>query len=322
MEFVLMVSIGGQGTLIGPNIGAFVITLLKNMVSVYTKRWLMILAFIYILSAKYAPEGFMGLLRRLKQRESGMNGNQSALECIHLTKRFDGLEAVKEVNINIDPGERRAIIGPNGAGKTTLFSLISGVYPVTSGSIRIFGQDITRLPSHRRTSLGLGRTFQITNLFPTLSVIENLVLASMGLKGIKFQMLRPLSTYRTLYEQANEVLERVGMSGKKLEVVKNLSYGEQRQIEISLALISNPGVLLLDEPTAGLSPADSAMMTEMIHSLDPKITILLIEHNMDVALQVASRITVLHQGCVFAEGSPGEIRSDLRVQEIYFGAED
>jgi len=247
---------------------------------------------------------------------------RSALECESLTKRFGGLEAVKEVNLRVDAGERRAIIGPNGAGKTTLFSLISGLYPVTSGSIRIFGQDITHLPSHRRTHLGLGRTFQITNLFPTLSVIDNLVMAAIGLKGMKFQMVRPLSTYREFYERAGEVLESVGMAEKRWEVAKNLSYGEQRQIEVSLALISNPGVLLLDEPTAGLSPADSAMMTEMIHGLDPKITILLIEHNMDVALQVADRITVLHQGGVFAEGSPTEIRNNTRVQEIYFGTED
>jgi len=245
-----------------------------------------------------------------------------ALECENLTKRFGGLEAVKGVNLRVDAGERRAIIGPNGAGKTTLFSVISGLYPITSGSIRIFGRDITHLPSHRRAHLGLGRTFQITNLFPTLSVIENLVMAAIGLKGMKFQMLKPLSTYQGFYERAAEVLESVGMAEKRWEVAKNLSYGEQRQIEISLALISNPEVLLLDEPTAGLSPADSAMMTEMIHSLDPKITILLIEHNMDVALQVASRITVLHQGGVFAEGSPEEIRNNEKVQEIYFGTED
>ncbi len=250
-----------------------------------------------------------------------MRQKESALECEGLTKRFGGLEAVKQVDLRIDPGERRAIIGPNGAGKTTLFSLISGIYPVTSGSIRIFGQDITQLPSHRRSYLGLGRTFQITTLFPTLSVIENLIIAAMGMKKTKFQMLRPLSTYRDLYERASAGLESVGMSQKKWEVVKNLSYGEQRQIEVSLALISNPVVILLDEPTAGLSPADSAMMTEMIHHLDPRITVLLIEHNMDVALQVADRITVLHQGSVFAEGSPAEIRNDARVQEIYFGTE-
>ena len=249
-------------------------------------------------------------------------GGRAALECERLTKRFGGLEAVKQVNLRVEAGERRAIIGPNGAGKTTLFSLISGLYPVTSGRIRIFGKEITHVPSHRRTGLGLGRTFQITNLFPALTVIENLVIAAMGMRGMKFQMVRPLSTYREIYRQALEGLEAVGIAWKQGELVKNLSYGEQRQIEIALALISEPAVLLLDEPTAGLSPADSAMMAEMIHKLDASITVLIIEHNMDVALQVASRITVLHLGGVFAEGSPGEIRNNPEVQEIYFGAEE
>jgi len=246
---------------------------------------------------------------------------QPALKCEVLTKRFGGLEAVSCVNLQVEAGERRAIIGPNGAGKTTLFSLISGLYPVTSGSIQMFGKEITHLSSNRRTFLGLGRTFQITNLFPTLTVVENLVIAAMGLKGMKFSMLRPLSTYRDLYKRADEILESVGMIAKRGEIVRNLSYGEQRQIEISMALISNPRVILLDEPTAGLSPADSAMMTEMIHHLDPQITLLIIEHNMDVALQVARRITVLHQGAVFAEGTPSEIRNMSQVQEIYFGTE-
>ena len=251
-----------------------------------------------------------------------MESKPPALECIDLTKRFGGLEAVSRVNLQIVAGERRAIIGPNGAGKTTLFSLISGLHSIPSGSIKTFGQDITNLPAHRRTYLGLGRTFQITNLFPTLTVLENLVMASIGLRKMKLSMWRPLYTYRNFYERAERVLEHVGMTEKRKVVIKNLSYGEQRQVEISLALISDPKVLLLDEPTAGLSPADSAMMTELIHNLDPKITILIIEHNMDVALQVASRISVLHQGSVFAEGTPEEIRNAPEVQEIYFGRDD
>jgi len=251
-----------------------------------------------------------------------MEPNAPALECKDLTKRFGGLEAVKQINLHVKAGERRAIIGPNGAGKTTLFGLISGLHAVTSGRIKTFGQDITNLPPHRRTYLGLARTFQITNLFPTLTVLENLVVASMGLRGMKLSMWRPLFTYRDLYGLADRVLETVGMLEKRGVVVKNLSYGEQRQVEISLALISEPSVILLDEPTAGLSHADTAMMTEMIHNLDPKITVLIIEHNMDVALQVASRITVLHQGSVFAEGSPTEVRNSSRVQEIYFGTEE
>lgn len=249
-------------------------------------------------------------------------GADPALECRELTKRFGGLEAVSGLNLRVAQGERRGIIGPNGAGKTTFFSLISGLYPVSSGSILLFGQDITRVSTNRRTYLGLGRTFQVTNLFPTLTVIENLVIAAMGLKWTKFSMIRPLSTYPHLFKRAEEVLQSVGMGDKRGELVQNLSHGEQRQIEISLALISNPRVLLLDEPTAGLSPAESTMMTEMIYHLDPQITLLIIEHNMDVALQVTERITVLNQGTVFAEGTPAEIQNMPQVQEIYLGSEE
>jgi branched-chain amino acid transport system ATP-binding protein len=246
-----------------------------------------------------------------------------ALACQGLTKRFGGLEAVKDVNLSIAMGERRAIIGPNGAGKTTLFGLISGLIPVSAGTVHIFNTDITHLRGYRRTSLGLGRTFQITNLFLSLSVLENLVVAAMGLKKtIKFSMLRPLSTYKTLYKQGIELLDRLGMADKQSMVVKNLSYGEQRQLEIALALITNPRVLLLDEPAAGLSSADSALMVNMIQSLDPDITILIIEHDMDVAFQLATRITVLHQGMVFAEGDKHEIRQSHDVQSIYFGTEE
>ena len=248
--------------------------------------------------------------------------SRAALACDNLTKRFGGLEAVKDVTLNVNTGERRAIIGPNGAGKTTFFSLISGLHPATEGTIHLLGNDITRLPSHKRASLGLARTFQITNLFPTLSVMENLVVATMGLRSLKFSMLKPASRYHDLYELAERVLESVGMVEKSKVLVKNLSYGEQRQVEISLALVSKPKVLLLDEPTAGLSPAESATMTELIHKLDRDMTILIIEHDMDVALQVAESITVFHEGRVFEEGGVDVIRENERVQEIYFGTEE
>jgi branched-chain amino acid transport system ATP-binding protein len=245
-----------------------------------------------------------------------------ALVCKGVTKRFGGLDAVNNVDLRIAAGERRALIGPNGAGKTTLFSLISGLYPVTAGSVYFFGQDVTALPSHRRAALGLARTFQITNLFPSMTVIDSVVLAALCLKPVKFSMLKPLSRYRYLYDEAGQILERVGMVEKSQEVVRNLSYGEQRQIEIALALVSNPKVLLLDEPTAGLSPAESGMMAKMIHGLDPAITILIIEHDMDVALQVADLITVLHRGEIFEEGCNRDVCSSSRVQEIYFGADE
>ena len=250
-----------------------------------------------------------------------MNNGQTALFCQKLTKAFGGLEAVKDVDFRVTHGERRAIIGPNGAGKTTFFSLINGQHPVTSGSIELLGQDVTKLPAHKRAALGLGRTFQITNLFPTKTAINNLVISAMGLKGMKFSMLKPLSSYRPLYNKAEEALKSVGLLGRDNVLIRNLSYGEQRQVEIAMALISRPKVLLLDEPTAGLSPAESLMMSEIIQGLDPSITILIIEHDMDVALSVANSITVLHEGRVFMEGSAEEVRGNPRVQEIYFGEE-
>ena len=182
-----------------------------------------------------------------------MNG--VALECGNLCKKFGGLEAVREVNLRIPSGERRAIIGPNGAGKTTLFNLISGRLSVTSGKIQIYGNDITDMRSDRRVYLGLGRTFQITNLFPSLPVLENLVLAAMGLRRMKFSMLRPLATYRDLYERAEGILNRLNLMGKARAQLSTLSYGQKRQIEIAMTLITNPRVLLLDEPTEGVAPA-------------------------------------------------------------------
>jgi len=250
-----------------------------------------------------------------------MNKGQSALSCQKLTKAFGGLEAVKDVDLRVTHGERRAIIGPNGAGKTTFFNLINGQHPVTSGSIELLGRNVTKLPAHKRAAFGLGRTFQITNLFPTKSVIDNLVISAMGLMSTKFSMLRPLSSYRPLYDRAEGALKSVGLLELGRVLVKNLSYGEQRQVEITMALISQPKVLLLDEPTAGLSPAESHIMSEIIQGLDPSITILIIEHDMDVALSVANYITVLHEGRVFMEGSANEVQGNAKVQEIYFGEE-
>jgi branched-chain amino acid transport system ATP-binding protein len=248
-----------------------------------------------------------------------MEKDTFALECEGLTKIFGGLEAVKDVNLRVPPGERRAIIGPNGAGKTTLFNLISGQFYPTAGQIKIFKRDVTHMPSHRRAHLGLGRTFQITNLFPTLTIKENTLVAAMALRRMKFSMLRALSSYRDLNEYAEEMLEVVGMSAKAKEPVKNLSHGEQRQVEIALTLINKPTVILFDEPMAGLSPGESAMITAIVQKLDPTITVLIIEHDMDVAFEIGDQITVLHQGNIFAEGDKIDIRGNSEVQKIYFG---
>jgi branched-chain amino acid transport system ATP-binding protein len=242
-----------------------------------------------------------------------------ALRLDGVLKTFGGLRAVDGVSLAVAPGERRALIGPNGAGKTTLFNLIAGVLPVTGGAIRLFGEDVTRAPAHRRAARGLARTFQITNLFPGLTVLENCILAVQALTPVKFSMLRPVSAYAALRERARAILAAVGLKGVVGARVANLSHGEQRQLEIALALAGQPRLLLLDEPTAGLSPAESRLMADLLARLDPAITVLMIEHDMDIALALATRVTVLHYGRVIADGTRDEVRADPQVREIYLG---
>jgi branched-chain amino acid transport system ATP-binding protein len=244
----------------------------------------------------------------------------AVLNLTAVSKSFGGLTAVNDVSLAVGPGERRAIIGPNGAGKTTLFSLISGEQLPTSGRIELFGRDITRLASHRRAALGLTRTYQITNLFPRLSVMENCLLAVQALSPMKFHMHRDLRRYPAIIERTRSALDAVSLLDKARATVRDLSHGEQRQLEVALALAGAPKLLLLDEPTAGLSPAESLMMTALLKKLDPSITLLIIEHDMDVAFQLTDRITVLHYGRVVADGMRDEVTANPLVQEIYLGA--
>ncbi|MBW1774065.1 MAG: ABC transporter ATP-binding protein [Deltaproteobacteria bacterium] len=237
----------------------------------------------------------------------------------NLTKSFGGLEAVKAVSLNIAQGEHRAILGPNGAGKTTFFNLVAGDLLPTQGNIYFYGEDITRLPCHRRAYRGIARTFQITNLFFNLPVIENMALAVQALEKTKFSLFRSINAYPHLHEKGMELLEQVGLQDVKDEVISNLSYGMQRQIEILMALTREPKLLLLDEPTAGLSPAEAIIMVEMLKKLPSAITMMIIEHDMDVAFELAESITVLHYGKVIAEGSNEEIKANEKVQEIYLG---
>src|SRR5437879_8054093 len=242
-----------------------------------------------------------------------------ALNLSNVSKAFDGLRALDGVSLAVTAGERRAIIGPNGAGKTTLFGLISGETRAAEGRIHLFGRDVTRLPPHRRAALGLARTYQITNLFPRLTVLENSLLAVQALTAAKLHLHRALSRYTDHIDQARSTLEAVGLGATENEVVRHLSHGEQRQLEIALALAGVPKVLLLDEPTAGLSPAESHMMVALLQKLDPAITLLVIEHDMDVAFALTDRITVLHYGKVVADGLSHEVKANALVQEIYLG---
>ncbi len=234
-------------------------------------------------------------------------------------KNFGGLQALANINLKVEPGERRVLIGPNGAGKTTLFNIISGLLSPSDGKIFIFGKDASRLPPHKRAALGLGRTFQITNLFSNLTVEENLLLSLKSVDGNSPFFLTPLRSHKHLCSRAESLLGQSGLWERRNVSVRNLSYGEQRQVEVLMALAQDPKLLLLDEFTSGLSAAEIITVTAALKSLSRDITLLLIEHDMDVAFEVGEVFTVLHMGELFAEGSSDQIRSNPKVQEIYLG---
>jgi branched-chain amino acid transport system ATP-binding protein len=242
------------------------------------------------------------------------------LELKGLSRSFGGLRAVDDVTLKIMRGDRKAIIGPNGAGKTTLFNLITGIFPASSGQVLLFGKDVTRWPSHRRTAMGMARTFQVTHLFPRLTVLDNVLLAIAGLRRAKFVMWRLLSSYSEMYAKAHALLTRSGFLERKDIPVRFLSHGEQRQLEIVLGLASDPKILLLDEPAAGLSSGESTEMSNFLRGLDPDLAILLIEHDMDVVFDVADEISVLHFGQILETGTAAQIHASKRVQEIYLGS--
>ena len=244
---------------------------------------------------------------------------EAALVLNQVVKRFGGLHAVDGVSMQVAAGERRVVIGPNGAGKTSLFHCISGALQATSGSIRCWGEDITHLSEHERTHRGVGRTFQISSVFADLTVLENIALAVLGVKRDKWSLWRDALSTTHLRQRAAEELERVGLPGKESVPVKLLSYGERRQLELVLALVNQPRLLLLDEPCAGLSPAERQRLSSIIRELPRSITMLMIEHDMDIALALADRVSVLHRGQLMVEGSADEVQQNPQVREVYFG---
>jgi branched-chain amino acid transport system ATP-binding protein len=244
---------------------------------------------------------------------------ESILTLSDVVVAFDALRAVDCVSMSVPRGQRRAIIGPNGAGKTTLFNAIAGMLPPTSGRIAFDGHDITKLPPHRRAHLGVSRTFQITNLFPRLSVQDNMMLALRGRSARKFSLFGASGTDPDEAPKIAAALEAVRIGARADIMVSDLSYGEQRQLEIALSLVTNPRLLLLDEPAAGLSPSERSMVADIIRSLDRDITVVLIEHDMDLALGLVDLVTCMFEGKVLVEQSPDEIRRNKQVQEVYLG---
>jgi branched-chain amino acid transport system ATP-binding protein len=247
---------------------------------------------------------------------SGRGGAAPILRTEGLTMRFGGLTAVNNVSLTIPRGEIRAIIGPNGAGKSTFFNCVTGVLRPTGGRIYVNGEDVAGLPPHRISHKGIARSYQITNILPGATVLENARIAAQS-RHHSWSLLRHHRSYRDLLDRARAALGSVGLGEKESEPAANLSHGEQRNLEIAIALATEPELLCLDEPTAGMSVSETHATAELVRRIASNLTILIVEHDMEVVMGLADRVTVLHYGEVLAEGTPAEIQANARVQEVY-----
>ena len=240
------------------------------------------------------------------------------LRAAGLTKRFGGLTALDGIDLEVRAGELRAIIGPNGSGKTTLFHLLSRALEPTAGTIEFRGREITRTPQHRMAHLGLARSFQITSLFPELSVFENVRVAVQARRTM-LNFWSATDRLGAINQRAGALLAELGMAARGREPAGVLSHGEQRYLEIGLALAADPVLLLLDEPTAGMSPQETRDAAQFIAGLKRRLTVLLVEHDMDIVMSISDRITVLHQGRIIADGAPADVAADAQVRAVYLG---
>ena len=249
-----------------------------------------------------------------------MSAATLALEITGLNKAFGGLRVTQDVTLSVRSGERRLIIGPNGAGKTTLFNQISGDMRPNSGRITLFGQDVTKLAPYARAHLGLSRTYQIITLFGADTLEHNVTLGLLGLLASRWQMWRPLSSYRHLAEEARRILDAVGLLHLADHPASDIAYGEKRRVELAMALAQRPRVLLLDEPLAGLSNSERATVKALIAAIPKETTVVMIEHDMDTALDLAETVTLLNYGRVIVDGERDKVIADERTREVYLGA--
>jgi ABC-type branched-subunit amino acid transport system ATPase component/ABC-type branched-subunit amino acid transport system permease subunit len=352
---LLMVVMGGAGTLLGPMVGAFLVEFIRGIGSVYTDRWQTILGLLAVLVALSSREllfgGVLSLFRgktlspfsegmgSMTQAEGltkaslvripshpvaanripGRRGEGVLIKVDNIVKRFGGLSVLNGISLEVAPGERRGIIGPNGAGKTTFLNILSSTLLPTEGRIYYGGSDITALSNFQRARLGIGRTFQIANLFNECTVRENLVLALVAREKYGLRLGHPLSRYTDLQLEAIELLEKWNVRKMEDVKVKLLSYGERRIIEIVLALATRPQLLLLDEPAAGLSSSETKRIIETISALDPRLSIVIVDHNMDLIFSICDQVTVFAGGQVLAEGVGEDIRRNKLVMEAYLG---
>ena len=367
---MLMVILGGAGTVAGPVVGAVVMTALKYELStVWVNYWPIILGAIYVLATVYVPNGIVagaaglvsraGAPTRAGPREPAGEGGpvpgapvaplrraaptpggreapaalatggdplhdgraQPALRLAGISKAFGDLRVLTDIDFSVGAGQRVGIIGLNGAGKTTLFHVISGLEPPTRGRVVLFGHDVTRESPSGRAARGLSRTFQVTLLYPRLTVRENVEVALLGstYRRYRLRVWRPLRTHGDLRGRSRELLEAFGLWPYANVEVRHLSYGHQRQLEIALAIAVDPALVLLDEPTAGLSVAEMAAMRRLLASLPRHLTVLVVEHHLEVIFELVERVLVLHQGSVIMDGPPSAVRTDSQVQDLYFG---
>jgi ABC-type branched-subunit amino acid transport system ATPase component len=333
-----MTLFGGTGTLLGPFVGAGVFVWMRDFLSKHLEYWEVFVGGAFVLIVLFFPEGIVGTALRLVRRRrpaataadetpppavepvaaasAPVDGGEPLLRTEQLTKAFGGLTAVNRVDFAIHRGELRAVIGPNGAGKTTFFNVLTGVLPPSSGRIVFKGRDVTGLPAHCVSRLGVARSYQITNIFGDLTVFENVRIAAQS-RVTHYRCWGSAERLTSVTARAEEILRLLGLVTKRHVRAAELSHGEQRYLEIGIALATDPDFLLLDEPTAGMSPDETRRTAEFVRKLAGRVTIVLVEHDMEVVMGVSDRITVLNYGQVLAEGTPAQIRDNADVRRVY-----
>jgi ABC-type branched-subunit amino acid transport system ATPase component/ABC-type branched-subunit amino acid transport system permease subunit len=348
-EILAMSIIGGMRDFLGPPLGALFFILFREILSEYTAGWQFYFGLLFMAFILFSPTGLIGLgarivapFRREHERLAAMaarvkpvpaqavpaflkadnptSGGEIVLECIDASKRFGDFAAVAGVDLRVHNNKLQALIGPNGAGKTTLFNVLSGMYPPETGRLILRGQEVSSRSADRLARRGVARSFQITNLFPELTVHENLRLAIQAHHGGRFNLWRPVDSFARVHEETHLLIDFLGLKGLESVPVSSLSYGGQRLMEIGLALAAKPRVLLLDEPLAGLAPAERERIVGLIQGLSKHMGVLVVEHDIDRVFAFAETITVMNNGTVLVEGSPETVRGHPEVQEVYLGS--
>jgi branched-chain amino acid transport system ATP-binding protein len=336
---LIMTLFGGTGTLLGPFVGAGVFIWMRDFLSKHLEYWEVFVGGAFVLIVLFLPDGIAGtLVRRIARRRPAPADAAEAgppeperlvkagartgaddgrlLESRGLSKTFGGLTAVNRVDFQVRAGELRSVIGPNGAGKTTFFNLLTGVLPPSAGRILFKGRDITGLPAHAVSRLGIARSYQVTNIFGDLTVFENVRIAAQS-RVTHYRFWGNADSLAAVNARAEEILRHLGLAPKRHARASELSHGEQRYLEIGIALATDPDFLLLDEPTAGMSPDETQRTAAFVRRLAGHVTIVVVEHDMEVVMGISDRITVLNYGEVLAEGTPAEIRENPDVRRVY-----